>query len=151
MKRLLRASPQQRGYAFEREVQQLFKQLGWWRVRRDISLTDRHGNRSQIDVVAGLWRPHYVECKCYTGSVPLSDVAKFASVLQLNNIPRSRGIFITTSTYVPRARTIGVRVVDGAELQQWRQQAARKRSRRWRPLLPIVGLATIIVVTQLHY
>ena len=38
-------------------------------------------------------------------------------------IPLRRGLFITTSTYVPRARTIGVRTIDGSELVAWERNA----------------------------
>ena len=99
-------------------------------------------------MVAGLVRRVYVECKCYSGPVPLSDVAKFASVLELNGVPLSRGIFITNSWYVPRATTIGVRTVDGAELARWRQRARRRQWKRW--FLPL-GLAGLVVATQMHY
>ncbi len=99
----------------------------------------------QIDIACGLWRRYYVECKCYSGSVPLKDVAKFSSVLELNGISQSRGIFITNSTYVPRATTIGIRCVDGDELKRWRKQA------RWRPLIGPAVLSVcvgMIVLTQ---
>ena len=107
-------------------------------------LRDEFGNLSQIDVRFGLFRSTYVECKNYSSkypdfifecvafltrvcylclmfildsSVPLSDVAKFKSVLELNRISPSRGIFITTSTFVPRATTLGIRTVDGEQLR----------------------------------
>jgi hypothetical protein len=99
----------------------------------------------QIDLVCGMWRRYYVECKCYSDSVPLKDVAKFSSVLELNGIPRSRGLFITNSTFVPRAATIGIRCIDGKELAAWRRKA------RWRPLIgpAILGLCVgSIILTQ---
>jgi hypothetical protein len=58
-------SAQDRGLAFEKEVERLFKRLGHWRVKRNITLKDSHGNISQIDLAFGLWRRTYVECKCY--------------------------------------------------------------------------------------
>lgn len=80
--------------------------MGKWNVKRNLTLIDKFGNISQIDVRYGLFFKKYIECKNYSGKpVPLEDVAKFKEVLKLNNIPISRGIFITTSYYVPRAST----------------------------------------------
>ena len=102
-------------------------------------LRDSNGNLSEIDVVAGWPFKVYIECKNYSGPVPLEMVSKFKvcmcvfvyvchfalrthcvafgkSVLELNNIPLRRGLFVTTSTYTPRARTIGIRTMDGKEL-----------------------------------
>ena len=141
-------TPQQRGLDFEVETERLFRRLGYLHVRQDVRLVDPHGNASQIDVVAGLFRPTYVECKNYsTRPVPLSDVAKFASVLELNGIPASRGIFITNSTYVPRARMIGIRTVDGKQLVQWHRMARAKRLRGW---MGVIGLLGLVWITQAH-
>ena len=71
----------------------------------------------------GFFTTKYVECKNYSGAVPLKDVAKFKTVLELNNIPLRNGIFITTSTYVPRATTIGIRTVDGDQLLEMEKKA----------------------------
>ena len=43
--------------------------------------------------------------------------------MELNSIPISRGLFITTSTFVPRATTIGIRTVDGEELSRMEKRA----------------------------
>jgi len=81
-----------KGLALEIRVERIFKDLGKWNVRRDVKVTDRHGNHSQIDLVFGLFRKTFVECKNYKGSVPLADVAKFKEVLSLNKMSPSQGI-----------------------------------------------------------
>lgn len=119
----------------------------------DVRLRDPQGNVSQIDLVAGLFSPLYCECKCYSGPVPLSDVAKFASVLDLNRIPRSRGIFVTNSRYVPRARELGVRTVDGDELELWKQRARRRMLLRWTlgtVAMSVAGLLALPHLMDVH-
>jgi hypothetical protein len=113
------AASKEKGDQFEKRVQRLLQRAGKWRVRRDVVLRDKFGNISQIDLTYGLLRTTYVECKNYSGPVPLEMVAKFKEVLALNNVPLSRGLFVTSSNYVPRATTIGVRTIDGNELNQW--------------------------------
>lgn len=120
------------GEELEQRTKVLFQNLGYWNVQTDLKLYDPNGNLSQIDVRYGVFRPGYVECKNYSkSSVGLEDVAKFKEVLQLNNIPVSRGVFVTTSRYVPRATTIGVRCIDGAELEALEAKAFRRRRRLW--------------------
>lgn len=110
---------QEKGLALEKRVELLYKRLGKWNVKRDVKLIDGYGNLSQIDVTYGRFFRVYIECKNYGDKpVPLSDVAKFKEVLILNNISPSRGIFITTSTYVPRALTIGIKTIDGTQLKR---------------------------------
>jgi hypothetical protein len=104
---------------------------GGYSVERNVILKDRFGNRSEIDVVyrGPLWLRTYVECKAYHGSgssVGLEEVAKFKEVLSLNGISVSRGLFITTSTFVPRAKTTGVRTLDGEALAAWERSLARR-------------------------
>jgi hypothetical protein len=141
----------EKGQDLENRVKRIFELEGVKPVRTNVILKDRFGNRSEIDLVAGKYRKRYVECKNYGSSggagnggsgsgsssgsgsgssVPLEDVAKFKAVLELHNIPLSRGLFVTTSTYSPRARTIGVPTVDGEGLRAW--EAAAKRSRTFR-------------------
>jgi len=43
-----------RGDALERRVERLFERLGYT-VERSVFLRDRHGNRSEIDVIARRW------------------------------------------------------------------------------------------------
>jgi hypothetical protein len=116
-----------RGLQLEQRVVRLFKRRGSFNVRRSVRVRDGNGNMSEIDVIAGIGPfKTYIECKNYSGHrVPLEDVAKFAAVLSLNGIPLSRGLFITTSTYVPRARTIGVKTVTGDELVELERTAWR--------------------------
>ena len=125
------------GNALELRVAHALRSGGYASVQRNVILTDRHGNRSEIDVVFrdGLWRRSYIECKAYHGSgsnVGLEEVAKFKEVLSLNGIPLSRGLFITTTGFVPRALTTGVATLDGAGLAAW--EARMKRRVRLRGL-----------------
>jgi hypothetical protein len=122
------------GTALELRVARALHRGGYRGVQRNLVLTDRHGNRSEIDVAYqdALWRRRYIECKAYHGSgssVGLEEVAKFKEVLSLNGIPLSRGLFITTTGYVPRALTTGVATLDGAGLEAWEARLA------WRGLL----------------
>ncbi len=107
-------------------------------VQRNVILKDSHGNRSEIDVVAGPpWQRTYIECKAYHGSgssVGLEEVAKFKEVLALNGIPLRSGLFITTTGYVPRARTTGLRTLDAEQLLAWEAALAwegRARRAAW--------------------
>jgi hypothetical protein len=129
---------QEAGRALEIRVRDMYVALGKWRVREDVKLKDSFGNNSQLDVGYGLFFTTYVECKNYgSKSVGLEDVAKFKEVLQLNNVPLSRGVFITTSTFSPRATTIGIRCIDGEQLQRLEKRAYR---RRWKVrLLKVLG------------
>ena len=63
----------------------------------------------------------YVECKQYAAHnrIELDLVAKFKEVCSLNNIPLRNTLFVTTSTFVPRALTVGVPTVDGAQLNKY--------------------------------
>ncbi len=139
-----------RGLQLEQRVVRLFKQRGAWNVRRSVRVKDAHGNMSEIDVIAGVGPfKTYVECKNYSGHrVPLEDVAKFAAVLSLNGIPLSRGLFITTSTYVPRARTIGVRTVDGTELLALERSAWRVALLRYSLYAVALLVPTAAVVAE---
>ena len=116
------------GNALEQRVADLLRTQGSRDIRRNVMLRDAHGNRSEIDVIHGTLFPTYIECKNYASGtpVPLSDVAKFKAVLQLNAIPVQRGLFVTTSTFTPRALTIGVRTVDGQQLIAWEARAKRR-------------------------
>lgn len=79
------------GHKFEERVARHFKTAGKFNVKQSVILTDRFGDKSEIDVVYGLFFKRYIECKTYSSKlVPLSDVAKFKEVLQLNKIPIER-------------------------------------------------------------
>jgi len=121
------ATSKAKGDALELRVVAILKRLGHGNVRRSVFMNDRYGNRSEIDVVYGRWPfgPRYVECKHYSlgNTVPLSDIAKFKEVLSLLGIPARRGLFVTTSTYVPRALTTGIRTIDGTQLKAWERRS----------------------------
>jgi len=139
----------EKGDALEIRVQNLCKRMGKWNVKRDLTLKDKNGNISQIDVRYGIFFKTYIECKNYSSHpVPLSDVAKFKEVLTLNNIPYRNGLFITTSYYVPRATTIGIKTVDGKQLVRMEKRAIYVRFSRYLIyLLLLLG----IVFTVLDY
>ena len=120
------ASMKARGDRLEKRVVTLLKRLGRLNVQRSVVVVDIHGNRSEIDVMYGFVFKTYVECKNYTGPVPLEQVAKFKEVLALNGIPARRGIFITNSYYVPRAKHIGIKCIDGEELAKLERTATMK-------------------------
>lgn len=124
------ATSKERGDALESRVARILEREGRWRVRTNVRAKDRHGNVSEFDVVAGFLRPLYVECKNYSRPVPLSDVAKFKEVLQLNRIPLGRGLFVTTATYTPRCAHVGLRLLDGAALDAWERRAWWSMARR---------------------
>ncbi len=102
-----------------------------------------------------LQRSMYVECKHYSSShnVILDEVAKFSSVLQQNRISARNGLFVTTSDYVPRARHVGVRTLNGRELRAWE---ARLRTRRflllgWKAVTLPVGTFLLCGGAYLRY
>jgi hypothetical protein len=138
----------EKGDAFEIKIEKLFKRLGKWNVKRNVILFDRFGNQSQIDLTFGLFRKTYVECKNYSDSVPLEMVAKFKEVLNLNRISTKRGLFITSSSFVPRATTIGIKTIDGKELESMEKQAHRKIWTRRLLFFGIISLITLEFVTE---
>jgi hypothetical protein len=123
---MFQKSSYKKGLSFEKRIVKMFKRLGYWNVKHNVTLRDKFGNISQIDLTFGFFRTFYVECKAYENSVKLEEVAKFKEVLNLNGIPLSRGIFITTSSFVPRAKTIGVKTIDGVELKELEKKSKRK-------------------------
>lgn len=130
-----------KGIKFEKKLSKLFQDLGKNNVKHNITLKDKHGNISQIDLVYGIFFKNYIECKFYhkDHSVPLEDVAKFKQVLILNNINPSKGIFITTSYFTPRCTTIGIKTIDGVELKRMENYAIiRNRYKRILYLLFII-------------
>jgi len=145
---------QKKGLVLERRVMKLLKKEGNYNVETNVFLKDRHGNRSEIDVtyhVYPSWWPfnnnkRYVECKSYSShSVPLEDVSKFKSVLELNNINEKYGVFITTSTFSPRCKSAAgkIKLINGDELKIWERKLHSKYSYKnlfWQTLV-IGGLA----------
>eukprot|EP01102_Stenamoeba_stenopodia_P020269 TRINITY_DN7836_c0_g1_i1.p1 TRINITY_DN7836_c0_g1~~TRINITY_DN7836_c0_g1_i1.p1 ORF type:complete len:189 (+),score=36.01 TRINITY_DN7836_c0_g1_i1:33-599(+) len=135
------------GDALEMRVESLYRRLGKWNVKRNITLRDPYGNLSQIDVVYGVIFKRYIECKNYSKDhiVPLADVAKFKEVLLLNGISPRKGIFITTSTYVPRAEHIGIKLVNGQQLRSLERWAAiRVMTKRF---IILCGLVTVVLAS----
>jgi hypothetical protein len=154
------ANTKEKGDALEARVVRWLRRRGEGGIRRNVVLTDAHGNRSEIDVMCGRVFKTYIECKNYSKPVPLKDVAKFKEasapppprrgltvvvvtrpsrccclcgrqVLQLNNLPIHRGLFITTNTFAPRAEKIGIRCVDGAAFRRLERAAQGRRVLRW--------------------
>jgi len=140
-----------RGAALEARVAGLLSSSGH-PVRRNVLLRDAHGNLSEVDVVYGWLLPVYVECKAYApGSpVPLEDVAKFLAVLRLNGVAlaRARALFVTTSTFSPRARTLGARLVDGAGLERW-ESRVRARVAAGRAAAALARAAAVLLAAAL--
>lgn len=107
-------------------------------IKRNVILRDGYGNRSEIDIIyTPSWPPffalpRYVECKNYSFPVPFEMVAKFKSVLELNKIPLQQGLFITTSTFTPRATTVGIKTMDGTALDAWKRAVLAKQRRKKR-------------------
>jgi len=88
-----------------------------------------YGCCTEIDVVTGWVFKTYVECKKYDSkSVPLEDVAKFKEVLRMNGISSRRGLFVTNSKYSPRATEVGIRTIDGMQLDALRSRYLGKRT-----------------------
>jgi hypothetical protein len=119
-----------------------------YRVQRNITLRDQHGNTSQIDVAYGLFVRRYVECKNYPNrSVGLEEAAKFKSVLELNGIPTSRGLLVTTGKFSPRCSSIGLRCIDGEQLKAWERRAWRTRlARRLAAVALLLAAASLFIL-----
>lgn len=146
MKRGIRAlTSKQRGDQLELRVASMFKKMLKLNVQRHQILRDHHGNISEIDVTYGYFFKKYIECKNFTGPVPLEYVAKFNEVLKLNRIPPSKGIFITTSYYTPRATTIGIKTIDGEQLKSLEKRAVYYGAMRLIGI-SLVGLGIVSVI-----
>lgn len=145
------------GKALEARVARLLTKEGFRKVELNTRVKDPDGNWSEIDVIGkdrSLYsrffnfhsyipygaRQVFVECKQYGPDhrVSLGDVSKFKEVLQLNNFPVEQGLFVTTSSYVPRATNIGVKTIDGVRLRSW----ARVRHESDSPILAQIGRYT---------
>lgn len=116
------------GHAFEHRVANYFRSIGKWNVKVSVIHVDKFGCKSEIDVQYGYIFKKYIECKCYAPghTVPFEDVSKFKQVLELNGISPQKGLFITTSTYSPRCRHIGIECWDGKDFAE-REITGRKR------------------------
>ena len=113
------------GDVLEARVAAALRRRGYT-VRRNVQVRDRHGNRSEIDVIGeSTFRTVYVECKNWAAPVPIDSVAKFKAVLELNDLPLRQGLFIATSGYGPRATRLGVKTLDGAQFAEWEAASHR--------------------------
>jgi len=163
--RSARVNTAAKGAALERRVAELLRHEGFKNVRTNVRIRDKNRNLSEIDVIGTnrSWftsflpssltecpfqRTVYVECKHYGEHrlVPLSDVAKFKSVLELNDFPIRQGLFVTTTRFVPRATTIGIRTVDGTQLKLW--EAKIKRRQR---VFRIVKIIFLLVASTMAF
>lgn len=130
------------GDQLEKRVMNILKMEGRWNIRNSVHIKDKNGNLSEIDIVYGLFNKKYVECKNYSNSIELDKVAKFKEVLRLNKVNPKKGLFVTTSTYSPRATTIGIKCIDGTELKNWESKAKYLKRRRFsRNLLLLSSLS----------
>lgn len=140
-----------KGEALERRVAATLARLGKPNIRTNVLLRDANGNLSEVDVVYGRWRRYFVECKAYAPAypVPLDDVAKFKEVMSLHGVPLRRGLFVTTSSYSPRALTAGIKTLDGKQLAAWEAYSRRVRTLRrgaWAGIgLTCLGLGAIVL------
>lgn len=127
-----KASPKGKGRELEERVYRILQRLGKRNIVMNWLVRDSHGHWSEIDLRHGLLWHHYIECKNYAAdhAVPLDDVSKFKEVLQLNRLSTRRALFVTTSTFSPRATTIGIRCMDGAALDRWEARSVRVARRR---------------------
>jgi len=119
------------GKNLERRVVNILQNLGQKNIKTNTIITDSHGNRSEIDVCCGYFDKLYVECKEYYGhNVPLEDVSKFKSVLELNKIPLTSGLFVTTADFTPRSRCLGIKTLNGEEFAKWELEASHTRKNK---------------------
>ncbi len=138
-----------RGKQLEERVARILSSEGRGKVTTNVILRDHFGNRSEIDVVCGRIFKTYIECKNYSRrTIPLEDVAKFKSVLELNGIPMSRGMLVTTGEFTPRARTIGIRCVNGKELDKWEERALKTAHRRRMRFLAVFCFGGVFMVVH---
>jgi len=108
-----------KGDSLEIFVEHLFKDLGKRRVRRNRTYKKK-GYRAQIDVVFGLCRPTFVECKHYASHVPYSEFMKFVGVC--NQLKPSKRVMVTTSDFEGRcyhdSHKYGITLINGPQLHK---------------------------------
>jgi hypothetical protein len=131
-KKVKSKTSKEKGNELEDRVAEILRTEGRSNIRKNVMVSDKHGNRSEIDVMCGIFIRRCYECKNYGPghTVPLEDVAKFKEVLSLNGFPMRFATFVTTSTFTPRATTIGIRTIDGAQLNVWERKANRQAAMR---------------------
>ncbi|EGG16371.1 putative transmembrane protein [Cavenderia fasciculata] len=132
----------EKGMRFEERVATMLSNRLEANIKRNVTLIDKRGNRSEIDIVYGIFFKTYVECKDYSVPVPLKDVAKFKEVLRLNNIGIGRGLFIASGDYVPRAKFVDIKLLDGDQL---------RRQEILAPFIGIIKFASYLSLTLSGY
>lgn len=169
LKNRFTAPPRNDGKKLEEQVASLLRKEGFRDVQLNTRVKDANGNWSEIDVIGKnrslinrfftipAYLPYgarqiFVECKQYNPDlrVSLGDVSKFKEVLQLNKININQGLFVTTSTYVPRAGTIGIRTVDGSQLKRWNRKH-RVESQAYTSFKNSVRMITVFAVLWVVY
>ncbi len=136
------------GIPFEKVVAETYKALGKRRVKHNVLLFHKTKDglvKNQFDVVFGLLRKYYVECKYKTdGVVTFNEVAVFAGKLELAGVPYKRGIVVTNTDYDLRAREyarkIGLSLVNGADFESLRLKAVPFFKRLYRKPAPLEEL-----------
>lgn len=108
----------QKGIVFEKWVSRLYDELGKINVKHNINVTKK-GALSQIDIRYGIVKKQYVECKYhqrFSTKVGFEEVAKFASVLEINCIKKSQGTVVTNTQFDYRtqvfAQKTGITLID---------------------------------------
>ena len=108
-----------KGDKLEIFVENLFRDLGKKRVRRNKTYNKR-GFRAQIDLVYGLCRPTFVECKHYSSHVSYKEFMKFVGVC--NRLKPKRRIMVTSSDFDGRcyhdADKYGIELINGHKLHK---------------------------------
>ena len=114
------------GAKLEIYVEQLFKDMGKIRVRRNVQynvngVVSKRKKRAQIDVEYwDLLGKTIVECKYYSNNVSKSDVEEFYE--RASKIDHSRAIMITNQGYTNAAKKFArkkmIKLIDGDKLRR---------------------------------
>ncbi|MEM2121860.1 MAG: restriction endonuclease [Candidatus Woesearchaeota archaeon] len=116
------------GYKLERFVEELYKDLGYINVKRNI-IFKKGNSKYQIDLCYlkfdnNIPKKIFVEIKYKDNNrkVELEEIAKFYSVLELTGNDPKNSEFITNSYFTERAkeyaRRKGIKIIDGACLNE---------------------------------
>ena len=151
-----------KGLLLENRVKRLLISEGRYNVKQNVMLKDKHGNKSEIDLTYNIFPPwwifgnktRHVECKNYAKgkSVPLEDVSKFKSVLDLNGIDNKHGIFVTTSTFSPRCESAAgkIKLINGDELKRWEKKVySTKYTKLFLQALAVGGIVHLGIETYI--
>lgn len=120
---------QHNGYGLERFVYELYSDMGYRNLRKDIYFSKKNGHdiSAQIDMIYenALGLPVYVECKSHkNNNVGFEQYAKFVQILNLLRVPKYpiiyRGELITDSYFDKRTKTAAeidrIKLIDIDEL-----------------------------------